>query len=85
MFLSTGVRGLSSVHIATYGTSLLILPTLFIQSFKRLSWLNLVGFISTIIVAITVVVLIAVDPFREKMPTQVCLETLPSIGFRCTY
>lgn len=65
-----GIRGISSFHIAVSGTSILIFPTLFIQSFKRLSWLNMIGFISTMVVTATMIVLVAVDPFRHHMPTQ---------------
>ena len=68
-----GIGGVSSFHIAVYGTSLLILPTLFLESFKRLSWLNLMGFISTMVVTATIIVLVAVDPFRDHMPAQVWL------------
>lgn len=66
-----GIRGLSSFHIAVSGTSILIFPMLFIQSFKRLSWLNMIGFISTMVVTATMIVLVALDPFRKHMPTQV--------------
>lgn len=65
-----GIRGLSSFHIAVSGTSILIFPMLFIQSFKRLSWLNMIGFISTMVVTATMIVLVALDPFRKHMPTQ---------------
>ena len=68
---SAGIQGVSSFHIAAAGTSLLILPMLFIQSFKRLSWLNMVGFTSTMVVTATMLLLVAVDPFREHMPAQV--------------
>ena len=71
--MHAGIRGISSFHIAVGGTSILIFPMLFIQSFKRLSWLNMIGFISTMVVTATMIVLVAVDPFRHHMPTQVCL------------
>lgn len=48
---------------------------LFIRSFKRLSWLNLVGFISTLVVTATMVLLILLDPFREDMPKVHSLPT----------
>ncbi len=73
MFLCAGIRGVSSFHIAVFGTSILILPMLFIQSFKRLSWLNMIGFISTMVVTATMIALVAVDPLRGHMPTQVYL------------
>lgn len=66
-----GVAGMSSFHAAVGGTSLLILPMLFIQSFKRLSWLSMVGFISTMVVTATMLVLVALDPLRTHMPSQV--------------
>lgn len=75
-----GIRGVSSFHLAVGGTCILTLPTLFIHSFKKLSWLNMIGFISTMVVTATMVVLVAVDPFRDHMPTQVCsLGTLASL------
>ena len=49
---------------------------LFIQSFKRLSWLNMIGFISTMVVTATMIVLVALDPFRKHMPTQVGWRTV---------
>ena len=40
----------------------------------------MIGFISTMVVTATMVVLVAVDPFRDHMPTQVCsLDTLASL------
>ncbi len=71
--MHAGIRGISSFHVGVGSTSILILPMLFIQSFKRLSWLNMIGFISTMVVTATIIVLVAVDPFRHHMPIQVCL------------
>ncbi|KAL3142963.1 hypothetical protein ABBQ38_003248 [Trebouxia sp. C0009 RCD-2024] len=70
MLPDQGVAGISSFHAAVGGTSLLILPMLFIQSFQRLSWLSMVGFISTMVVTATALLLVAVDPLRTHMPTQ---------------
>ena len=47
------------------------LPLMFIPSFKRLSWLSLLGCISTVVVTVTVIAAVAMDPLREKMPQQV--------------
>lgn len=69
--MCAGVAGISSFHAAVGGTSLLILPMLFIQSFKRLSWLSMVGFISTMVVTATMLMLVALDPLRKHMPSQV--------------
>ena len=44
---------------------------MFIPSFKKLSWLSLLGCISTVVVTVTVVAAVAMDPMREKMPQQV--------------
>ena len=65
------MAGISSLHAAVGGTSLLILPMLFIQSFQRLSWLSMVGFVSTMVVTATALALVAVDPLRKHMPIQV--------------
>ena len=59
--------------MAVGGTSLLIFPTLLIHTFKRLSWLNMIGFISTLVVTATMVALLALDPLRHAIPTQVYL------------
>lgn len=50
-------------------------PLMFIPSFKRLSWLSLLGCISTVVVTVTVVAAVAMDPLRKDMPQQV----------RCTF
>lgn len=71
VYVCAGVAGMSSFHAAVGGTSLLILPMLFIQSFKRLSWLSMVGAVSTMVVAATMLCMVALDPLREHMPSQV--------------
>lgn len=72
------MQGISSFHWAVGTTCLLIVPMLFIRSFKRLSWLNLLGFISTLVVTATMMLLILLDPFREDMP-KVGLSLLPPV------
>ena len=77
-----GMHGISSFHWAVLVICLLVLPTLFIQSFKRLSWLNLVGFATTLVVTATVIALILADPFREDMPqaSDYALDTQRTCG-----
>ena len=75
LHVCAGVAGISSFHAAVGGTSVFILPMLFIQSFKRLSWLSMVGFVSTMVVTGTMLVLVAVDPLRKHMPSQVRATT----------
>ena len=49
---------------------------MFIPSFKKLSWLSLLGCISTVVVTVTVIAAVAMDPLRKKMPQQVSLPAL---------
>lgn len=80
--VGAGVAGISSFHAAVGGTSVLIVPMLFIQSFQRLSWLSMVGFISTMVVTATTLVLVALDPLRKHMPIQVrAVVTAPLLKF----
>ena len=53
-------------------------PLMFIPSFKKLSWLSMLGCISTVLVTITVLAAVGMDPFREKQPIQV-LNPFPQI------
>ena len=55
---------------------------MFIPSFKKLSWLSLLGCISTVVVTVTVVAAVAMDPMREEMPQQVH-TSLPVITPLC--
>ncbi|KAK9825697.1 hypothetical protein WJX81_006348 [Elliptochloris bilobata] len=66
----SGVLGMSVHHTAIIVGTLAIAPLLFIPSFKKLSWLSMAGCLSTVLVTITVVAAVALDPKRDKMPTQ---------------
>jgi hypothetical protein len=50
---------------------------MFIPSFKKLSWLSMLGCISTVLVTITVLAAVAMDPFREHLPLQVVYSLRP--------
>ena len=52
---------------------LCMVPMIFIPSFKRLSWLNLVGCISTVLVTVVMVLVVSIDAERTRMPLQVFL------------
>ena len=63
---SAGLWGLSTFHVAA-GLSLAItLPMLLIPTFQKLSWLNLMGFLSTALVTATVMAAAVSDPGRSK-------------------
>ena len=47
---------------------------IFIPSFKKLSWLNLVGCLSTVLVTLTMILSVGIDAERTKMPVQVCQD-----------
>lgn len=58
--------GLSTFHVAA-GLSLAVtLPMLLIPTFQKLSWLNLMGFLSTALVTATVMAAAVSDPGRSK-------------------
>lgn len=65
------VAGLSPFVFSVVVGTVATLPLMFIPSFKRLSWLSLLGCISTVVVTVTVIAAVAMDPLREKMPQQV--------------
>ena len=65
-----GMLGMSVHHTAIVVGTLAIAPLLFIPSFKKLSWLSMAGCVSTVLVTITMVAAVALDPTREKMPVQ---------------
>ena len=71
--------GMSVHHTAIVVGTLAIAPLLFIPSFKKLSWLSMAGCVSTVLVTITMVAAVALDPTREKMPIQARL--IPHIIF----
>ncbi|CAK0784981.1 hypothetical protein CVIRNUC_008186 [Coccomyxa viridis] len=64
------VAGLSPFVFSVVVGTVATLPLMFIPSFKRLSWLSLLGCISTVVVTVTVIAAVAMDPLREKMPQQ---------------
>ena len=63
---SAGLWGLSTFQVAA-GLSLAVtLPMLLIPTFQKLSWLNLMGFLSTGLVTATVMAAAVSDPSRSK-------------------
>ncbi len=66
------VLGLSPFYVAVVAASVATLPLMFIPSFKRLSWLSLMGCISTLLVTLTVLAAAGLDPHRTHMPVQAC-------------
>ena len=65
------IAGLSPFAFSVIAGTVATFPLMFIPSFKKLSWLSLLGCISTVVVTVTVVAAVAMDPTREKMPQQV--------------
>ncbi len=65
------IAGLSPFAFSVIAGIVATFPLMFIPSFKKLSWLSLLGCISTVVVTVTVVAAVAMDPMREKMPQQV--------------
>lgn len=63
---------MSPFHFAVAVSMVCMIPMIFIPSFKRLSWLNLVGCISTVLVTVTMVLVVSIDAERKRMPLQVC-------------
>ncbi|CAL5228951.1 g12183 [Coccomyxa viridis] len=66
----TNIAGLSPFAFSVIAGIVATFPLMFIPSFKKLSWLSLLGCISTVVVTVTVVAAVAMDPMREKMPQQ---------------
>ncbi|CAL8462945.1 g2479 [Coccomyxa elongata] len=64
------VMGLSPFHFSVVVCTLATAPLMFIPSFKKLSWLSMLGCISTVLVTITVLAAVAMDPFRQHQPIQ---------------
>ena len=50
---------------------LALVPMILIPSFKRLSWLNLVGCLSTVLVTLVLLLSVLMDMDRSRMPLQV--------------
>ena len=65
-------------HTAVVVGTLAIAPLLFIPSFKKLSWLSMAGCVSTVLVTITMVAAVALDPARDRMPVQARAQ-VPSV------
>lgn len=64
---------MSPFHFAVAVSMVCMVPMIFMPSFKRLSWLNLVGCVSTVLVTVTMVFVLSIDADRSRMPVQVCL------------
>lgn len=69
--MRAAILGLTPLHFAAVAASVATVPLLFIPSFTRLSWLSLLGCISTVLVTLTVLAAVGLDPTRERMPVQV--------------
>lgn len=65
------ILGSSPFQAAVFISFVCVLPVLFVPSFKNLSWLNLLGCLSTVVVTLTMLASVALDPRRAKMPVQV--------------
>lgn len=52
---------------------LALVPMILIPSFKRLSWLNLVGCLSTVLVTLVLLLSVLMDADRSRMPLQVLM------------
>ena len=78
------IAGLSPFAFSVIVGIVATFPLMFIPSFKKLSWLSLLGCISTVVVTVAVVAVVVMDPIREKMPQQVhtSLPVLTPIGRR---
>ena len=66
---------MSPFQFAVAVSMVCMVPMIFIPSFKRLSWLNLVGCISTVLVTVTMVLVVSIDAERTRMPSQVFCYT----------
>jgi len=75
------IAGLSPFAFSVVVGTVATFPLMFIPSFKKLSWLSLLGCISTVVVTVTVVAAVAMDPLRDKMPQQV----LSPASWFCTW
>ena len=75
------IAGLSPFAFSVIAGIVATFPLMFIPSFKKLSWLSLLGCISTVVVTVTVIAAVAMDPMREKMPQQV--HTSPKAPVHC--
>lgn len=69
--VSTDILGLSPFHFAALVSTVATAPLMFILSFKKLSWLSLLGCMSTVLVTVTVLLAVGLDPLRTHMPKQV--------------
>lgn len=69
--LAVDILGVNPFRVAVPASLLTIGPMLLLPSFKKLSYLNACGFLSTLVITLVVIVTLVVDPSREKMPTQV--------------
>ena len=81
-----GIMGLSSFHFAAGLSVVITVPMLLIPTFQKLSWLNLMGFLSTGLVTATVVAAALMDPKRQDqqqvraVPVQVPRSIAPYIS-----
>lgn len=73
--LPADIGGISPFRFAVFVSFLALLPVLFVPSFRKLSWLNLIGCLSTVLVTLTMAFSVAYDPDRTKMPLQVPLSS----------
>lgn len=72
--MRAGVLNHSPFNFAVSVSLILMLPMLFLPSFKKLSALNLLGCISTLLVSATILYLVLADIDRTRMPIQVLLR-----------
>ena len=64
------------MHTGVLLTTITITPLLFIPTMRRLAMLSSMGFVSTVLVTLSVAAAAVVDPHRKAIPQQVSLLLL---------
>ena len=70
---AAGLFGLGPLHMSVLLTTITITPLLFIPTMRRLAVLSSMGFLSTVLVTLSVAAAAVVDPHRKAIPQQVRL------------
>ena len=71
---AAGLWGLDPLHMSVLLTTVTVTPLLFIPTMRRLALLSSLGFLSTVLVTLSVAAAAVVDPHRKAIPQQVrCL------------
>ncbi|KAK9821002.1 hypothetical protein WJX74_000120 [Apatococcus lobatus] len=84
---ATGVFGYSATQAAITISLVAMAPQLIAPSLRSLAWLSALGCLTTVLVALTLLVTVGLDPLRSKMPIQPpaghdlwALGALPAFG-----